>query len=389
MNNLFLEMGHSSINKDEEKICGDFYTIVKEDDLITIVMSDGLGSGVKANILATLTAKILSTLLSKNLSMEESVYTMARTLPVCKERKLAYATFSVIQIKENQARFVQYDDPKIIVLRKGKNYKYSSTRTFIEDKEIYESTITIQKNDVIVVFSDGVVHAGIGKLTKNGWSRDEIIKHLERNYSEDMSSQKIAANIMNACMALNMNNADDDTTVLAFKVMERQAVNIIIGPPKNMEDDNKILKLFFSKEGKHVVCGGTTAKMVSKYLNKHLTVVANPETDGEIPSIAVIEGVDLVTEGIITLGKVVELSKLYLIDSSISLKLDGKKDGASLIAKMIFEEATDVNLFFGQAANEGNGDAGTDIDFNAKCKLISNLEKNLIEMGKKVKISKC
>lgn len=389
MDNLFLQIGHSSVNKENELLCGDFYTIVKDNDTTTIVLSDGLGSGVKANILATLTSKILSTLLSKNLPMEESVYTMARTLPVCKERKLAYSTFSIIQIKGNQAYLVQYDNPEIIILRDGKNLSYRSTRTFIEEKEIYESRVQIQENDMIILFSDGVTHAGLGKTTNHGWDREDIIRRLELWYSENMSAQRMAANLINGCMALNMDSADDDTTVLVFKVKERQAVNLLIGPPENKEEDNKILRLFFSKEGKSVVCGGTTATAVSKYLNKPIKIIDNPDTDEEIPSIASIEGVDLVTEGVITLSKVVKLSNEYVDDSATSLKVKDKKDGASLLAEMLFEEATDINIFFGQAINAGHEDIGLDIDFKTKCELIKILESNLIKMGKQVKISKC
>lgn len=389
MDNLFLQIGHSSVNKKNELLCGDFYTIVKNLDTTTIVLSDGLGSGVKANILATLTSKILSTLLSKNLPIEESVYTIARTLPICKDRKLAYATFSAIQIKGSHAYLIQYDNPEIIILRNGKNLPYRSTRTFIEEKEIYESNVQIQKDDMIILFSDGVTYAGLGKTNNNGWNRNDILKHLENWYTDSTSAQRMAANLINGCMALNMDSAEDDTTVLVFKVRERQAVNILIGPPENKEDDNKVLRLFFSKEGKYVVCGGTTASAVSHYLNKPINLISNPETDEDIPSIASIEGVDLVTEGVITLGKVVHLSNEYLKDSSVSLKIKDKTDGASLLAEILFEEATDINIFFGQAMNKGHEDVGLDIDFKTKCELIKTLESNLIKMGKQVKISRC
>lgn len=389
MDNLFLQIAHSGVNKYNEVLCGDFYTVIKNMDSTTIVLSDGLGSGVKANILATLTAKILSTLLSNKLSMEESVFTMARTLPICKEKKLAYATFSALRFEANRVYMAQYDNPKIIILKNGKNYKYPSTRTFIEDKEIYESTIDISEGDVFIVISDGVVHSGIGKLMDDGWKIEDVVKHLEHCYSKNLSSQRIAANIINASMALNLDKADDDTSALVIKVKKRNAVNMIIGPPHNKNDDNKTMRLFFSKEGKYVVCGGSTANAVSRYLGKPLKIIENLEDDYEIPPIASIEGVDLVTEGVITIGKVVELSREYIKDSSIALTLEDKKDGASLVAKMVFEEATDINIFFGQSKNEGNEENGLDIDFKTKCKLIEELESNLSKLGKKVKISKC
>ena len=91
---LFLEYGYTSFNKYGEELCGDMVSIVKKNDYTTLVLADGLGSGVKANILATLTSKILSTMVSNNIPMEECVETIVQTLPVCKERGVAYSTFS-------------------------------------------------------------------------------------------------------------------------------------------------------------------------------------------------------------------------------------------------------------------------------------------------------
>ena len=120
MDNLCLEIGHISINKHSETICGDFYYLLKDRDKTTVVLSDGLGSGVKANILATLTSKILSTMLARHLPIDECIDTVASTLPICKVRKLAYATFTALQIEENLAYLVQYDNPGAILLRDGK-----------------------------------------------------------------------------------------------------------------------------------------------------------------------------------------------------------------------------------------------------------------------------
>lgn len=389
MDELFIERGYCSVNKKNQSLCGDYYTIVKKQGTTTIAMSDGLGSGVKANILATLTAKILSTLFARNLPIEESVYTMARTLPICKERKMAYATFTILQIKGRELYIAQYDNPEVIIIRNGKNMPYRSSRIFIEEKEIYESTLEIQKDDMIILFSDGVTNAGMGKTTNGGWKRSDIIKYIEMWYTNDLSPQRMAANIMNACMSLNFDCAEDDVTVLVFKVRERQAVNLMIGPPTNMEDDEKIFRLFFSKGGKYVVCGGTTAKAASRYLNKPIQTITNAKEDEDVPSKAIIEGIDLVTEGVITLGKVVEISEEYVEDSLNSLKIKDKTDGASLLSEMLFEEATDINIFFGQATNEGNENSEYDIDFEAKEQLINKLEENLNKMGKHVRITRC
>lgn len=387
MDELFIERGYCSVNKKNQSLCGDYYTIVKNQDTTTIAMSDGLGSGVKANILATLTAKILSTLFARNLPIEDNIYTMAKTLPICKERKMAYATFTILQIEGKNLYIAQYDNPEVIILRNGKNLPYKSSRMFVEEKEIYESNIELQKDDMIILFSDGVTNAGMGKTTNGGWKRSDIIKYLEMWYTAELSPQRMAANIMEAAMALNMDSADDDITVLVFKVREREAVNIMIGPPARKEDDDKVFRLFFSKGGRYVVCGGTTAKSAARYLGEKIETVEAEDED--MPAMAKIKGIDLVTEGVITLGKVVELSREYVKDSYNSLKIKDKTDGASLLAEMLFEEATDINIFFGQAVNEENEKNGYDIDFKTKEELLKKLEENLKSMGKHVRLTKC
>lgn len=384
MNNLFIESGHTSICKHSETICGDCFEILKNRDKITIVLSDGLGSGVKANILSTLTSKILSTMTANNLPIDECVETVANTLPMCRERKLAYATFTVFQIEDNNAYLVQYDNPHAIILRNGKNLKYSDSVHFFGEKEIHESHIRLEQDDIIILMTDGVTNAGMGKTS--GWTRDDVIMLAESWYDKDMSPQRLSAVIAGACIDLGQGEVDDDTTVLVFKLRQRQAVNVIIGPPEHREDDEKVLRLFFSKEGKHIVCGGTTANTVSRYLGKPVVPVENSGNEN-VPSIAKIDGVDLVTEGIITLQKVVELAEKYAKDSSVSLELKEKKDGVSLLAEMLFEQATDINIFFGNAVNHAHD--SLDIDFSTKISLVRRLEEYLTGMGKNMKLSIC
>jgi len=203
-----------------------------------------------------------------------------------------------------------------------------------------------------------------------------------------MSPQRLASTISDASMDLSLGTPKDDATVAVFKIRKRQVVNLIIGPPEKKDEDNIILKLFFSKAGKKVVCGGSTSKMVSKYLNKPIKT-AGCSQDEEIPAIATIDGVDLVTEGVITLGRVVELGRKYLEDSKISLNLENKTDGASLLAKLLFEEATDVNFFIGKAINPGHEVDSMNINPSIKMGYIREIKSLLVAMDKKIKVSLC
>lgn len=381
-----IECGKVSLIKKQETLCGDSSHIVREKDRLTVVLSDGLGSGVKANILATLTSTILATMLSHKLPVEECVYTVASTLPMCRERKLAYSTFTAVQVENNIAHLVQYDNPMAILLRRGKNKPYSSSRIFVENKEVYESTIYLEEGDMLILMSDGMTSAGLGKTNTSGWSREEIIDLAERVYEPGMAPQKMAALLVDAAFSLCLEENDDDTSTMVLAVRSRNAANIMVGPPENRDEDNKILRLFFGKEGRHIVCGGTTAATVSKYLGKPSVLLSDTATD-EVPAISRMEGTDLVTEGVLTLQQLVKFGEQYLENSMLSLELPRRTDGVAALAYYLFEEATDINIYFGRAVNEAH--QGLDIEFGEKLKAVETLERILSQLGKNVKISMC
>lgn len=382
----FIETGWASANKHNETICGDYFKLFENEDKKVYVLSDGLGSGVKANILSTLTTTILGTMLSHNMPLDECVDTVAAALPICRVRRLAYSTFTVLQLEKNIAYLVQYDNPSAIILRKGKRLDYPTQVHFVGEKEIHESRIPLQDDDIIILMTDGVTNAGIGKLAVNGWERSELTGFLERLDTDEMSASRLAAVIINGCLALSENSMDDDTTALVVKVRERLVVNMLVGPPENKEEDNKIMKMFFAKDGNRIVCGGSTANAVSKFLNKPLRIIQDSGNE-QIPDMGQIDGVDFVTEGIITLKRVLEICKQYLKEPMILLTLCKEKDAASLLAAFLIEKATDINIYFGMAANSAH--EGTDIDFQTKLSLIKQLEECMELMHKNTKISFC
>ncbi|MGI6175440.1 MAG: SpoIIE family protein phosphatase [Christensenellales bacterium] len=389
MNDLFLDIGYNSLNKHGEQLCGDHVAIVEQEDdnAKVIVLADGLGSGVKACILSTLTAKIISTMMAESMVLTECVRTVAATLPVCEVRRIAYSTFSIIRItNNNEAELIQYDNPHIVLLRDGKNKEYPKTLENIDGKNIYKSKIQLRENDVFVAFSDGALHAGVGKRLNFGWQRKEIIEFLERLYKDQYTAKMIVTFLLEQCNFLYDGMPGDDTTACALKIRRRQPVNLIVGPPVDQADDAHVMSLFFSKEGKHIVCGGTTSELAARYLNKPLKTGID-YADPSIPPTASIEGVDLVTEGVITINKVLCYSNDYLSNNEYYAEWSKKKDGASLIARMLFEEATDINLFVGRAVNPAHQNPGLPIDFSIKMRLVDELAQALRKMGKHIKVS--
>ncbi len=388
MNNLCTDIGYHSLNHVGEQLCGDQVVVVRPDEETEIVvLADGLGSGVKACILSTLTSSIISTMMAESMSIEECVNTIASTLPVCKVRGVAYSTFTILKIYGNEeAEIIQYDNPHVILLRDGKNFVYPETSMEIGGKTIYSSKIKIMENDVFILMSDGCIHAGVGMALNYGWQRDNIIEYMEKYYTSDTTAKGLTTILLDECNKLYDGNPGDDTTVCSVKIRQRQPVNLMIGPPADPKDVNKMMSLFFSKQGKHIVCGGTTSSLAAQYLGKEVRPTLD-YLDPEIPPTAEIDGVDLVTEGVITINRVVVYAQSYVKDNEKFNDWNYGLDGASAIARMLFEEATDINFFVGRASNAAHQNPDLPIGFNIKMQLVNQLAEALKTMGKKIKVS--
>ena len=387
MNDLCADIGYKSINHYGEQLCGDHIDVVEPDEFSTvIVLSDGLGSGVKARILSTLTSKIISTMMAEGLALEECVETIAATLPVCSVRGVAYSSFTIIHLKNNQtAEIIQYDNPHVILIRDYQNYDYPKTEINIGGKKIFKSVINLQENDLFVAMSDGCPHAGIGTAFNFGWKREDIITFIEALAPVGYTAKTLSTMLVDECDKLYGNKPGDDATACIVKIRRRTPMNLLFGPPSNRDDENRMMSLFFSKEGKHIICGGTTSSIAARYLRKPLKASLNFESS-DIPPIAEIEGVDLVTEGVITVNRVGEYAKDYLGENKYYEQWSFKKDGASLISRLLFEEATDINFFVGKAINPAHQNPDLPINFNIKMNLVDELSTCLKKMGKRIKV---
>lgn len=388
MNNLCADIGYRSVNHDGEQLCGDHVDVIEQDDGSTVlVLADGLGSGVKASILSTLTSKIISTMITEGLSIEDCVETIAATLPICSVRGVAYSTFTIIRIIDNsEAELIQFDNPLVILYRNGQNFDYPKTETTIDGKKIYQSRIPLQENDVFLAMSDGCPHAGIGSAYNFGWKREDIIAYMEPLSDVGYTAKTLATILLDEVYRLYGEKPGDDATVCAIRIRKREPMNLLFGPPANRDDCNKMMALFFSKEGKHIVCGGTTSSITAKYLGKPLRPSLSFE-DKDIPPTAELEGVDLVTEGVITINRVLTYAKDYLEDNRTYEHWSCKRDGASMIARLLFEEATDINFFVGRAVNPAHQNPDLPINFNIKMNLVTELSECLKRMGKRIKVS--
>ncbi len=344
MTNLCADIGSYSILHHGEELCGDHVDVIETENDVIVVLADGLGSGVKANILSTLTSKIISTMLANGLSIEECVKTIADTLPVCSVRGVAYSTFTIIVIRNNTtAEIYQYDNPHVIFYRKGESLEYEKTKIVIDGKDIYKSEIELHEDDVFIAMSDGCPHAGTGNLYNFGWQRSHIIEFMQSFLGIGFTAKTLAKILVDECDNLYEHMAGDDSTACAIRMRQRETVNLMFGPPTDRNDSEKMHNLFCSKAGKRIVCGGTTSSILASYLDKKL-MPSLDFGDSDIPPIATLEGVDLVTEGVITINRVLDYARDYLGANEQYAVWSVGRDGASLISRMLFETATDINF---------------------------------------------
>ncbi len=386
--NVSIDVAWKSLNKHDEELCGDKVEVLKTEDSEIVILADGMGSGVKANILATLTSKILGTMFLQGASIELAVETIAKTLPICKVREVAYATFSILQVShDGSAYLVEFDNPSCIFVRNGEVQKYPYKEREIEGKKIREYRFQAEVNDCFVLMSDGVIWAGAGELMNYGWTWDDVSAYTLKCTSETLSASRLASLLSDACNELYLDRPGDDTTVAVLRVVERKILNIFTGPPKNKEDDESIVREFMSMEGKKVVSGGTSANIVARVLKKQIVTTINYD-DPTVPPTAHIDGLDLVTEGVVTLGKMLNLLKRYASDEfdvEFFDELDAD-NGASKLAKMIIEECTEIRLFVGTARNIAYKNSNLPFELSARMNLVDQLKEVAGKIGKNITV---
>lgn len=386
--NFFIDSFYESLNKYNEELCGDRVEIVRNDDSAIAILADGLGSGVKANILAMLTSKIIATMLANSADIEDAVETIASTLPVCKQRGIAYSTFSILQIfNSGECYLIEFDNPKVFMLRKGKLLDIKRESREISGKLIYESRFDVANEDLFMMFSDGVVHAGIGKTFNLGWQWDNVVDYVCKTYKQDMSAKNMAKLLLSVCNNLYMQKPDDDATVVVVKIRKPLKVNVMIGPPLDSEKDSYVVKSFIKEKGKKVVCGGTTAQIVSRELGREIITDFN-YFNPALPPTAEIKGIDLTTEGVLTFMKALEYAVKYQSDDNTALDFLNlnKQDGASRLAKTLLEESTEVHFFVGRAINPAHQNPDFPLELGIKFKLVEEMVSCLKNLNKEVTV---
>lgn len=380
--NIYVDFGFHSVNHFGEEVCGDKVEIKRTPEQFLGVLADGMGSGVKANILSTMGSTILSTMLLGGETVESAVDAVIRTLPVCSERGMNYCTFSVITINENgEASFTEFDNPQAWIVRNGQIVSPDRRLRVVADKNIWESSLPLIEGDVIVVTSDGAVNAGSRNQFSFDWTWDSVASWLCQRADKYPSARRLAVELVSAVDNLYGGEPTDDVTAMVIRIAPEQTVDLMYGPPEYPEDDGFMVHEFMEGDGYKIICGGTTAQIVSRVLGSPVETMSETAADG-VPPISFMADVDLVTEGVLTVTRAGDIMERYLSGGSAS-ELEGQ-NGAAFLAKQLIENCTTLRVFIGRAKNPAYEGKDVPLDLDMKLKAMERICNFMRQQGKTV-----
>ena len=380
---FFVDYATHSINKVGEELCGDHVEVIKAKDRMIVVLADGLGSGVKANILATLTSKIMSTMLERGADLIDTIDTITHTLPVCSVRKIGYSTFSIIEINsDGYARIIEFDNPPVFFIRNHKILPLNKEKIRSADKDVWVSSIQLEVGDELTLCSDGVIHAGVGNLLNHGWEWHHVAEFLLSQQLK--SAEKLNRRLIETCNKLYEEKPGDDTTAVTLKIRKPEWVQIFTGPPEIPTKDHDAVMAFYGQSGKKIVCGGTAANIVSRELGREI-ITSIDYIDPFVPPTAEIKGIDLVTEGVLTLK--MALTQLKRLNTDYEEPFFNKEDGVSKLLKLLIEECTHIQFWMGRAINPAHQNPDFPKDLSIKSRVIQEMMDELKKLGKEVRLS--
>lgn len=374
---LFIEIESCQQNKHGQDICGDSFMTHKlpEEDRVISVLSDGLGHGLKANILSTMTATMALKFTASDVDLICSAETIMNALPVCRVRNISYATYTIVDIRmQTDISIVEMDNPPFLLIRNGEaiSVPFKEVESpSLDERKMKTYSLKALPEDRLVIMSDGISQSGIGtEQLKLGWRVEGCKRFVLDQVCRDpqISARTLAGRILAEALDNEVGNkAYDDMTVAVFYFRQPRRLLVLTGPPFHENRDAHFANIFETFKGRKVICGGTTANIVARELNRE--VVDHLETtDGDIPPIATFEGADLVTEGLLTLTKVAQ----FLEKGETTTR----RNAASMLLERLLESDSIIFLV-GTKINEAHQDPTHPMDLEIRRNLIKRIAKIL------------
>ncbi len=379
---MFFEVGYSQLSKKNEELCGDSIAVVESDDSLIVVCSDGLGSGVKASILSSLTSKMASTMLQQGCTLEEVIETLAYTLPVCEIRGLAYSTFTILQImRDGRAYLAEYDSPAAYYGNQKQLIEFPRHERVIGERLIHEALLELKPGDWICLISDGILHAGIGGIWNLGWGAERVgsfVQHVAGKGEDAVSKALEVTSVVNKLYA---GQPGDDASVVFVHTRLPRLLNMMFGPPRERSLDLEVVRRLMENPGKKVACGGTTANIVARELGKELRVDLL-SMDEKVPPTADIEGIDLASEGMLTVSYAIDKIRSGMRVHDVAYL----RDGASRLAALLLE-ADWIEISVGLTLNPAHQSPDLPQSLALKNKVVEDLVQALEQRGKSVSVN--
>ncbi|TKG90469.1 stage II sporulation protein E [Puteibacter caeruleilacunae] len=367
--------------KEGEPICGDCFVTkkVKTEQRMVIVLSDGLGSGVKANVLGSMTASMAANFIVQHEPVQRTATAIMKTLPVDSERQMSYATFTIIDIRhDGETHIVEYGNPRCEIIgidgvRTPERKKVYVDEFADESRVMFTFSFKAKKEDRIVFYSDGVTQAGMGSLNYPfGWEEGGVRTYLMNHLKDtpQISARDLVRKVVSHAVAKDYFAPKDDISCGVVYFRKPRKMLICTGPPYHNEDDARMADLLNRFDGKKVICGGTTARIVSRELNRDVKV--GMVSEGGLPPSSKIEGFDLVTEGILTLGRVTKL-----LDELNSTTINGDGPAVEMIRQ--FFESDEIKFLVGTKINEAHQDPNLPVELEIRRNVVKKIVRLLEE----------
>lgn len=370
----FIDVDFCQQAKHGQVVAGDVFLSrkIKEEGRIITVLSDGLGSGVKASVLANLTATMALRYTTAFVDVRQSAKTIMDTLPVCEQRKISYSTFTIVDLDEDgKTRVIEHGNPPLVLLR-GQSpvpiERASLTLEAWKDRVITYSEFDTQLGDRIVFFSDGVSQSGLGRVgLPFGWGPERVMDFLSRQIAgeSEISSRDLSRKLVAEALINDGRAAKDDITCGGIYFRRPRRLLVITGPPFSKERDGELAELVQTFNGRKVICGGTTAGIVSRWLSRPVSL-SLAQLDPEIPPPAVMEGIDLVTEGTITLAKVAEI-----LERGNPVEPKRKNPAYDLVSLMLQSDI--VEFVVGTRINEAHQDPSIPVELDLRRNIVRKI----------------
>jgi len=345
---------------------------LKEEDRTLAVLSDGLGSGIKANVLATLTATMAMKYVSGYTDIMRSAETIMDTLPICSVRKISYSTFTIADVEgTGQTRIIEYDNPPFLLLRGGRAIPGPKRPIALrkwQHRTLHYAEIDTQPGDRIVLFSDGVTQAGMGApRTPLGWTTERACEFVERILRREptITARQLAREISAEALELDGGLAKDDITCGVLHFREPRSMLVVTGPPFFSARDHELGRMICGYRGTVAICGGTTANIVSRVLCRPLSMRLD-QLDPEVPPAAAMDGVDVVTEGTITLGRVANLLEAGTPPEELR-----PNAATELLAHLLNSDV--ITFVVGTRINQAHQDPNTPVELDLRRNIIRRI----------------